>query len=89
MFLSHRAPHVPHVPLPSPALPAPPLLQAQEILLQLQAALLADVKLAESAKGRVLGRLAEADKKLVDGADEFLQLLDVAAYTQLVVCNRA
>lgn len=70
--------------------PSPPscLCQAQEILLQLQAALLEDGALSDSAKGRVLGRLAEADKKLVDGADEFLQLLDVASHTQLVVCNR-
>lgn len=62
---------------------------AQEILLQLQAAMLEDASLVDSAKGKVLAKLAEADKKLVDGADEFLQLLDVASHTQLVVCGRA
>lgn len=67
--------------------PGPPrrALQAQEILLQLQGALLEDASVADSAKGRVLLRLAEADKKLVDGADEFLQLLDVTAHAQQVL----
>ena len=80
-------------PRPAPrhplARPSRSAAQAQEILLQLQAAVLADSALGDAAKGAILGRLAEADKKLVDGADEFLQLLDVASHAQLVVCGRA
>ncbi|PRW56135.1 replication factor C subunit 2 [Chlorella sorokiniana] len=57
---------------------------AQEILLQLQAVLLQDGQAPDSAKGKILGALAEADKNLVDGSDEFLQLLGAASYAQRV-----
>eukprot|EP00887_Chlorella_sp_A99_P002641 scaffold6.g2641.t1 len=58
---------------------------AQEILLQLQAALLADACATDAAKGRILNHLAEADKCLVGGADEFLQLLSAASFAQRVL----
>ena len=58
---------------------------AQEILLQLQAALLADAVASDAAKGRILNQLAEADKCLVAGADEFLQLLSTASFAQRVL----
>ncbi|KAL4426978.1 hypothetical protein ABPG77_009539 [Micractinium sp. CCAP 211/92] len=62
---------------------------AQEILLQLQAVLLAEEGTPDSVKGKILGQLAEADKNLVDGSDEFLQLLGTASYTQRVLLGRA
>lgn len=100
---------------------------AQEILLQLQAALLADAQASDAgerwvgwwlgllqrcmasflpplprrpplsarrppapaAKGRVLVALAEADKALVDGADEFLQLLSAGSFAQRVLTGQA
>lgn len=58
------------------------------MLLALQAAVLADPELREAGKGKLLEKLAEADKNLVDGSDEFLQLLDVTAHAQLVLTNR-
>lgn len=42
-----------------------------------------------AVKGKILGQLAEADKNLVDGSDEFLQLLGTASYTQRVLMGRA
>ncbi|PSC72697.1 replication factor C subunit 2 [Micractinium conductrix] len=62
---------------------------AQEILLQLQAALLEDGAASDSAKGKILGQLAEADKNLVDGSDEYLQLLAAAGFAQRVLTGRA
>jgi replication factor C subunit 2/4 len=62
---------------------------AQEILLQLQAVLLQDGQAPDSAKGKILGALAEADKNLVDGSDEFLQLLGAASYAQRVLMGAA
>lgn len=42
-----------------------------------------------AAKGKILGALAEADKNLVDGSDEFLQLLGAASYAQRVLMGLA
>jgi hypothetical protein len=42
-----------------------------------------------AAKGKILNQLAEADKNLVDGSDEFLQLLGAASYTQRVLAGQA
>lgn len=58
---------------------------AQELLLQLQGAVLDDPSISESARGRILLKLAETDKDLVDGADETLQLLATAAHAQEVL----
>jgi replication factor C subunit 2/4 len=56
---------------------------AQEVLLELQSALLdGATPLPEAAQGRMLLQLAEADKALIDGADEFLQLLATASVAQ-------
>ena len=43
----------------------------------------------QAAKGKILNALAEADKNLVDGSDEFLQLLAAASYTQQVLMGHA
>ena len=50
---------------------------ADQLLVQLQAALLDDAELDDVHKAALCVRIAEADKKLVDGADGYLQLLDV------------
>lgn len=42
-----------------------------------------------AVKGRVLAALAEADKALVDGSDEFLQLLRAASRAQRALCGTA
>jgi replication factor C subunit 2/4 len=55
---------------------------AQEVLLKLQELVLADDTITEKIRGDILIRLAEADKTLVDGSDEYLQLLAVAANVQ-------
>ena len=58
------------------------VLQAQEILLGLQAVVLQDQALDNAQKAIVLEALAVADKALVDGADELLQLLSVGSQLQ-------
>ncbi|KAK2076424.1 hypothetical protein QBZ16_000949 [Prototheca wickerhamii] len=60
---------------------------AQEILLGLQAVVLQDQALDNAQKAIVLEALAVADKALVDGADELLQLLSVGS--QLQTCLSA
>lgn len=65
------------------------VLQAQQILLELQSALLRDDGLKDLQKAKVCQVLAEADKSLVDGSDEFLQLVHVTSYTQRVLCGGA
>ncbi|MBA0747396.1 hypothetical protein Gogos_004310 [Gossypium gossypioides] len=41
----------------------------------------------DEQKARICKSLAEADKRLVDGADEYLQLLDAASNTMRALCN--
>ncbi|KAJ4700729.1 Replication factor C subunit [Melia azedarach] len=41
----------------------------------------------DEQKSRICKRLAEADKRLVDGADEYLQLLDVTSNVMRALCN--
>ena len=62
-------------------------MQAQQILLEMQSALLRDNSLKDPQKAKVCQVLAEADKDLIDGSDEFLQLVHVASYTQRVLCG--
>ena len=59
--------------------------QAQQLLLELQAGLLKDEGLADAQRGRICTAIAEADKALVDGSDEFLQLLNVASTAQRTI----
>lgn len=59
------------------------------MLAEVQGAVLADPSVRDVDKARVLERLAQADKALIDGADEFLQLLAVASLTQRVVLGQA
>ncbi|KAH7861432.1 hypothetical protein Vadar_026112 [Vaccinium darrowii] len=43
--------------------------------------------ISDEQKAKICKKLAETDKCLVDGADEYLQLLDVASITMRVLCN--
>jgi replication factor C subunit 2/4 len=44
-------------------------------------------EMSDEQKARVCERLAEADKCLIDGADEYLQLIDVASNTMRALSN--
>ena len=55
---------------------------AQEILLKVQSLILTDTSIGENARAKILIKLAEADKELVDGSDEYLQILSLASYIQ-------
>jgi replication factor C subunit 2/4 len=57
---------------------------AQQLLLQLSLQLLGDASVADDRKAKVWEVVGEADKCLVDGSDEFLQLLQVTAQAQKV-----
>jgi replication factor C subunit 2/4 len=50
------------------------------VLEQLNADILAHAKLSDTQKAKMCLRIAEADKKLVDGASEHFQLVDVTSY---------
>ncbi|KAF9599833.1 hypothetical protein IFM89_001779 [Coptis chinensis] len=41
----------------------------------------------DEQKARICRKLGEADKCLIDGADEYLQLMDVASTTMKALCN--
>lgn len=43
--------------------------------------------ISDEQKARICKKLGEADKCLIDGADEYLQLLDVAGHTMQALCN--
>ncbi|KAF8411744.1 hypothetical protein HHK36_004302 [Tetracentron sinense] len=43
--------------------------------------------ISDEQKARICKRLGEADKCLVDGADEYLQLMNVASNTMRALCN--
>ena len=59
------------------------------MLLQLQVAVIEDRAMTEEAKARVCELIAASDKSLVDGADEYLQLLNVATQMQVQLCRPA
>lgn len=60
---------------------------AQQLLLQLQGEVFGDASVPGLKKGIIAEVLAQADKCLVDGADEFLQLLNVAGQMQKVLAS--
>lgn len=43
--------------------------------------------ISDDQKANICKKLGEVDKCLIDGADEYLQLLDVASVTMRVLCN--
>ncbi|XP_043690055.1 replication factor C subunit 2-like [Telopea speciosissima] len=43
--------------------------------------------ISDEQKARICKRFAEADKRLIDGADEYLQLMDVTSNTMRALCN--
>jgi replication factor C subunit 2/4 len=55
------------------------------MLLEIQAAVLEDASISDKRRGMICTQLADADKCLVDGADETLQMLNVASIVQQVL----
>ena len=64
-------------------------LQAQQLLLEFQTGLLRDASLRDVQRAQICTALAEADKNLIDGSDEFLQLLNVASIAQCAMSGAA
>lgn len=58
-----------------------------QILSQLYDLVVPDERLPDSQKAQICERVAVADKCLIDGADEYLQLLDVASTTMRAFRN--
>jgi replication factor C subunit 2/4 len=53
---------------------------ADAIFQQLLPTIINDDTISDLSKGYIMNRIAEVDAKLIDGGDEYLQLLDVASY---------
>ncbi|KOM41546.1 hypothetical protein LR48_Vigan04g174400 [Vigna angularis] len=60
---------------------------ASQMLTQLFEAIVEENDLSDEQKARISKKLGEADKCLVDGADEYLQLLDVVSNTMKAFSN--
>lgn len=59
-----------------------------QIFNQLSSVVMEDVTIGDVAKGKVCCRLADNDHKLIEGADEYLQLLDALSFTaQAITTN--
>jgi len=58
---------------------------ASQLILQFHDKLVGDVNLNELQKSLISQKLARIDRCLLDGADEHLQLLDLAYYTVSVL----
>ncbi|GAQ78994.1 Replication factor C subunit RFC4 [Klebsormidium nitens] len=58
-----------------------------QILSQLHDEVVRAEDVTDEQKARICERVAEADKCLIDGGDEYLQLLDVASNTMRALCN--
>eukprot|EP00252_Welwitschia_mirabilis_P010890 TRINITY_DN24520_c0_g1_i1.p1 TRINITY_DN24520_c0_g1~~TRINITY_DN24520_c0_g1_i1.p1 ORF type:complete len:341 (+),score=69.16 TRINITY_DN24520_c0_g1_i1:219-1241(+) len=60
---------------------------ASQVLSQFYDIIVVAADISDETKARICMRLAEADKRLVDGADEYLQLLDAASNSMRALCN--
>nr|GMD52096.1 replication factor C subunit 2 [Ipomoea batatas] len=60
---------------------------ASQMLSQLYDLVVEADDISDEQKARICKKLGETDKFLVDGADEYLQLLDVASITMQTLCN--
>ncbi|KAH7428265.1 hypothetical protein KP509_10G083800 [Ceratopteris richardii] len=58
-----------------------------QILSQMYDLVVANEDLSDLQKAQVCERIAQADKCLIDGADEYLQILDVASGAMRAFCN--
>lgn len=58
-----------------------------QMLSQLFDLIVEENDISDEQKARICQKLGEADKCLVDGADEYLQLLDVMSNTMRALCN--
>ena len=59
---------------------------AASLFHQLHADAVVDSAISDVHKAKICMKLAEAEAKLVDGADDLLQLLDVTAFIQREIC---
>lgn len=59
-----------------------------QLLLQLQPAVLADESLTDVHKAHICIKLAECDVKLVEGADEYLQMMDVLSFIAQTILTK-
>lgn len=62
---------------------------AQQLLLQIQDMVLVDDSITDVQKGKIFELLAVADKDLIDGSDESLQILRVSSGMQLCLTGAA
>jgi len=58
-----------------------------QLLKQLQPAVVEDGEISDTHKSKICINLAEADKKLVDGADEYLQLIAVLSFISTTIIS--
>ncbi|KAG6515991.1 hypothetical protein ZIOFF_026437 [Zingiber officinale] len=58
-----------------------------QMLYQLLEVIVNGDDISDEQKARICKKFGEADKCLIDGADEYLQLLDVASNTMRALCN--
>ncbi|KAF5193504.1 Replication factor c subunit, partial [Thalictrum thalictroides] len=58
-----------------------------QMFLQLMEVIVEANDITDKQKARICSKLGEADKCLIDGADEYMQLLDVASNTMRALCN--
>lgn len=58
-----------------------------QMLYQLLEVIVNSDDISDEQKARICKKFGEADKCLIDGADEYLQLLDVASNTMRALCN--
>ncbi|GAB2213907.1 hypothetical protein Droror1_Dr00018232 [Drosera rotundifolia] len=58
-----------------------------QIISQLFDVIVEDNDISDEQKAQICKKLGEVDKCLVDGADEYLQILDVASSTMRAFCN--
>jgi replication factor C subunit 2/4 len=61
---------------------------AHAVLSQMLKAIVQDSELSDMHKAKASIKLAEVEKKLIDGASEQLQLLHACSYIQCVICNK-
>lgn len=60
-----------------------------QVFSQLQASIVDDDEITDLQKAKILIRVAEADQKLLDGADEYLQLMDVLSTISTTIVEAA
>jgi replication factor C subunit 2/4 len=62
--------------------------QVKNILNLLQKSLLDDKKLSSEQKSKISMELCQTDKKLTEGSDEYLQILNILLYSNMIIKNK-